>query len=186
MAPCGVNPATSVEEQHERDQNRPLPQLQQRRCPVPRRFAGLRNAARRDFRGAGGADRQPWRCHARNPDQRRRSDRVLRRRPTCPPQEEPPMTQANPTFTRQLGEKMPDLLAIVAPARPPAQEAAVEMTDFMRAFDRLSAARQETIMMVGWDGMSYDDAASRLGVPTGTVRSRLSRAREELRDALRG
>ena len=80
----------------------------------------------------------------------------------------------------------PDELAMVAPARPPAQEAAVEMTDFLRAFGRLSPARQETIMMVGWDGMSYDDAAARLGVPTGTVRSRLSRAREELRDALRG
>ncbi|HEX4113449.1 MAG TPA: sigma-70 family RNA polymerase sigma factor [Stellaceae bacterium] len=80
----------------------------------------------------------------------------------------------------------PDELAAVAPARPPAQEAAIEMTDFLRAFGRLSSARQETIMMVGWDGMSYDDAAAQLGVPTGTVRSRLSRAREELRDGLRG
>jgi RNA polymerase sigma-70 factor (ECF subfamily) len=80
----------------------------------------------------------------------------------------------------------PDELAMVAPARPPAQEAAVEMTDFLRAFSRLSQARQETILMIGWDGMSYDDAATRLGVPTGTVRSRLSRAREELRDTLRG
>lgn len=80
----------------------------------------------------------------------------------------------------------PDELAAVAPSRAPAQEGAVEMTDFMRAFEKLSGARQETIMLIGWDGMSYDDAAARLGVPTGTVRSRLSRAREELRDALRG
>jgi RNA polymerase sigma-70 factor (ECF subfamily) len=80
----------------------------------------------------------------------------------------------------------PDELAQAAPPRAPAQEAAVEMTDFLRAFGRLSHARQETILMVGWDGMSYDDAAVRLGVPTGTVRSRLSRAREELRDALHG
>ena len=80
----------------------------------------------------------------------------------------------------------PDELAMVSPARPPAQEAAVEMSDFLRAFGRLSQARQETVVMIGWDGMSYDDAAARLGVPTGTVRSRLSRAREELRDALRG
>jgi RNA polymerase sigma-70 factor, ECF subfamily len=80
----------------------------------------------------------------------------------------------------------PDELALVAPARPPTQEAAVEMSDFLRAFGKLSQSRQETVMMIGWDGMSYDDAAARLGVPTGTVRSRLSRAREELRDALRG
>jgi RNA polymerase sigma-70 factor, ECF subfamily len=80
----------------------------------------------------------------------------------------------------------PDELALVAPSRPAGQEAAIEFTDFLRAFDRLSPARQETIVMVGWDGMSYDDAAVRLDVPTGTVRSRLSRARQELREALRG
>ena len=77
-------------------------------------------------------------------------------------------------------------LAEAGPSRPPTQEAAVEMTDFLRAFDGLNSARQQTIMLVGWDGMSYDEAASQLGVPTGTVRSRLSRAREELRDALHG
>ena len=79
-----------------------------------------------------------------------------------------------------------DELADMAPTRPPAQEASVEMADFLRAFKRLAPSRQRTIMLVGWDGMSYDEAAVQLGVPTGTVRSRLSRAREELRGELHG
>ena len=79
-----------------------------------------------------------------------------------------------------------DELAEAGPVRPPAQEAAVEMKDFLRAFGQLTSARQKTITLVGWDGMSYEEAATVLGVPTGTVRSRLSRAREELRDRLAG
>ncbi len=79
-----------------------------------------------------------------------------------------------------------DELEAACPLRPPAQEAAIEMRDFMRAFERLSPARRDTVVFVGWDGMSYDEAAARLGVPTGTVRSRLSRARDELRAAVHG
>jgi RNA polymerase sigma-70 factor, ECF subfamily len=80
----------------------------------------------------------------------------------------------------------PEDLAEAAPSRPPAQDAVAEMRDFLRIFDELSPARQQTVMYVGWDGMSYEEAARKLGVPTGTVRSRLSRARDELRDRLQG
>jgi RNA polymerase sigma-70 factor, ECF subfamily len=93
------------------------------------------------------------------------------------------------SFRRPAHQELPlppDELAQVASARPANQEASVELTDFLRAFERLSPARQKTILMVGWDGMSYDQAALRLDVPTGTVRSRLSRARRELRAALGG
>lgn len=79
-----------------------------------------------------------------------------------------------------------EALEIIAPAHSPAQEAVVEMSDFLRAFGKLSRARQETIRMIGWDGMSYDEAATRFGVPIGTVRSRLARARKELHSALHG
>jgi RNA polymerase sigma-70 factor, ECF subfamily len=33
-----------------------------------------------------------------------------------------------------------------------------------------------------WEGLSYDDVADALGVPVGTVRSRLNRARRHLRE----
>lgn len=93
------------------------------------------------------------------------------------------------TFRRPSHQEVvlpPDELALAAPAKPANQEAALEFADFLRAFGALSPARQEAVLMVGWDGMSYDDAATRIDVPTGTVRSRLSRARQELREVLRG
>ena len=42
----------------------------------------------------------------------------------------------------------------------------------------------ETVMLVDVEGFSYADAASELGVPVGTVRSRLFRARRLLQEAL--
>jgi RNA polymerase sigma-70 factor, ECF subfamily len=43
----------------------------------------------------------------------------------------------------------------------------------------LSSAK--VILLVGLEGMAYEDVASVLNVPVGTVRSRLSRGRDELR-----
>ena len=40
------------------------------------------------------------------------------------------------------------------------------------------------ILLVGLEGMSYEDAAGILSVPVGTVRSRLSRGRDALRKLL--
>jgi RNA polymerase sigma factor (sigma-70 family) len=46
--------------------------------------------------------------------------------------------------------------------------------------DRLPRREQEVLALCAWDGLSYAGAAVALGVPVGTVRSRLSRARRRL------
>ena len=49
---------------------------------------------------------------------------------------------------------------------------------------RLPAELRDTLLLVAWGDLSYEQAAAALGVPVGTVRSRLSRARAKLRRAL--
>ena len=58
----------------------------------------------------------------------------------------------------------------------------VEMRQLLRVFSRLPRREQDVIAMCDWSGLSYEDAAGALGVPIGTVRSRLSRGRRRLRE----
>ena len=53
-----------------------------------------------------------------------------------------------------------------------------------QALDRLPAQHREVIVLVGLEEMSYRDAAEVIGVPVGTVVSRLARARSALRQIL--
>ncbi|MBY0429551.1 MAG: RNA polymerase sigma factor, partial [Rhodospirillales bacterium] len=62
----------------------------------------------------------------------------------------------------------------------------VTLKDLARAFDRLPEQEQQVVLMVGLEGMQYEDVAATLGVPMGTVKSRLSRARKRLRKLLDG
>ena len=50
------------------------------------------------------------------------------------------------------------------------------------AMGGLRQAEQEVLALCDWAGLSYADAAVAMGVPEGTVRSRLFRARQHLRD----
>ena len=72
-----------------------------------------------------------------------------------------------------------------------AEEDVVARTDSARSFDDarralevLTDPERDIFVLVAWSGLSYDDAASALGIPIGTVRSRLSRARHKLQVAL--
>jgi RNA polymerase sigma factor (sigma-70 family) len=49
---------------------------------------------------------------------------------------------------------------------------------------RLSEELRDTLLLVAWGDLSYGETAIALGVPVGTVRSRVSRARSKLRRSL--
>ncbi|MGW0655544.1 RNA polymerase sigma factor [Streptomyces sp. 2-1] len=54
------------------------------------------------------------------------------------------------------------------------------------ALSGLSARHRDVVLLVAWAGLDYEEVAQALGVPVGTVRSRLHRARGRLREALGG
>ena len=53
-----------------------------------------------------------------------------------------------------------------------------------RALAGLRPGYREALLLVAWGDLTYEEAAHALGVPVGTVRSRISRARKALRVAL--
>lgn len=60
------------------------------------------------------------------------------------------------------------------------------LIDMQRALASLSADHRAVIVLVGLEQVSYQEAADILGVPIGTVMSRLTRARSQLRAILSG
>jgi RNA polymerase sigma-70 factor (ECF subfamily) len=62
----------------------------------------------------------------------------------------------------------------------------LEMRDLAAAVARLPVEYREVILLVGLEQMGYEEAAQVLGVPLGTVMSRLSRGRERLRALMAG
>jgi RNA polymerase sigma-70 factor (ECF subfamily) len=82
---------------------------------------------------------------------------------------------------RPNGE-MPDdhpLLSVAAN-----QDAHINLLEVRDAYLRLSEEHREVLLLVAIEGLRYEEAAAILKLPLGTVRSRLSRARQALRDAL--
>jgi RNA polymerase sigma-70 factor (ECF subfamily) len=71
--------------------------------------------------------------------------------------------------------------SLVAATDPTASR---QLREFECALARLPDEQREVILLVGLEGMSYETAARVLGVPIGTVRSRLSRARDALRQMM--
>jgi RNA polymerase sigma factor (sigma-70 family) len=65
--------------------------------------------------------------------------------------------------------------------RAPQQSKRLELRDLERAIAKLPDEQREVILLVGLEGMRYEEVAAVLDVPVGTIRSRLSRGREALR-----
>ena len=62
----------------------------------------------------------------------------------------------------------------------PSHDCALAMTEFLRAFARLSPEHREVLALVGALGFSYEEAAKVTQLAVGTVKSRVSRARSLL------
>jgi RNA polymerase sigma-70 factor (ECF subfamily) len=66
------------------------------------------------------------------------------------------------------------------------QDWALEHRDLLRAFAASSEEQRSVVLLIGVEDLSYGEAARVLGVPIGTVMSRLSRGRERLRNYMNG
>ena len=83
--------------------------------------------------------------------------------------------------TRIALDDAPDLPSVAGAA-----EGRLALGDVLAALNRLETDDRAVILLVGVEDLSYEEAARVLGVPVGTVMSRLSRARGRLRRELDG
>ena len=67
---------------------------------------------------------------------------------------------------------------------PAAQEHCLDLRKVWAALDKLPTAQREALLLVGAQGLTYEAAAGILGCQTGTVKSRVSRARAHLVETL--
>jgi len=82
--------------------------------------------------------------------------------------------------TAPFDEEMAEL------AQPVRETDTLVLRDLDAAIRRLPPDQREVLLLVALEEMSYEEAAGTLGVPIGTVMSRLARAREKLRAMLSG
>jgi RNA polymerase sigma-70 factor (ECF subfamily) len=82
--------------------------------------------------------------------------------------------------TDTLEDELPEL------AQRASQGDALLVRDLDRAIARLPSEQRAVLLLVTLEEMSYEEVARALGIPIGTVMSRLSRAREKLRMMMLG
>jgi RNA polymerase sigma-70 factor (ECF subfamily) len=72
------------------------------------------------------------------------------------------------------------------PMTAPNQDAVLEFCDFRRAFLQLAPEHRDALLLIGVSGLDYSAAAAICGCATGTMKSRVSRARSMLRALMAG
>jgi RNA polymerase sigma-70 factor (ECF subfamily) len=83
---------------------------------------------------------------------------------------------------RRDASRRPEAVALSDAARPPAQEAATAMRE---ALARLSALDRDVFLLREVAGLSYEEIAGSCEITHAAVRTRLHRARQQLRQELR-
>lgn len=83
---------------------------------------------------------------------------------------------------RRRGETVP-LAAEAEPAfaMQPTQMESLQAREVLDALQTIAPDRRSALVLVAVEGMSYAEAATVLGIPAGTLMSRIARGREELR-----
>lgn len=66
----------------------------------------------------------------------------------------------------------------------PAAGVGVQTARLSRLLEELDADQRDVLLLYAWAEFSYEEIAASLGIPIGTVRSRLARARAHLREGL--
>jgi RNA polymerase sigma-70 factor, ECF subfamily len=66
------------------------------------------------------------------------------------------------------------------------QEKYIEFQDVLKSLSRLAPEQREAIILIAAEGLSYEEAAAVCNCPVGTVKSRLSRARQRLEEYANG
>ena len=89
----------------------------------------------------------------------------------------------NQVRSRMAAATVPLDEAAEAPVRA-TQTDMLEVRDIDTALQQLSLDQRQVLLLVAVERMSYDETARTLGIPIGTVMSRLARARERLRMVL--
>lgn len=74
-----------------------------------------------------------------------------------------------------------DLDAVPELAVPAPQPGHLALAELARAIETLPLDQKEALLLVTLEGLAYAEAAAILGIPTGTLMSRLGRARAALR-----
>ena len=82
---------------------------------------------------------------------------------------------------RSAHDALTEILEHELPGVEGGQHSALEYRDLLRAFASLPAQQRSVLLLIAVEDLSYGEAARALGVPIGTVMSRLSRGRERLR-----
>jgi RNA polymerase sigma-70 factor, ECF subfamily len=71
-------------------------------------------------------------------------------------------------------------------AAPVPSATRADVLDLQRALGTLAPEQREVVLLIALEDMSYSDVSRALGIPMGTVMSRLSRGRERLRKVMNG